>query len=327
MDKTTNVPNRLKCWLRRALKNHATMTAAGKVVEEFFETGLDGRKRRNEATKRVAAANLTSFRGARGHSSKCPWLDENLWQWFVDIRSSVKTTMSPRYLLSRAKMMADGVVAAMNAKGEYIEVPTIDMRYCRRWRENHGVVLLQPNRRYKVSWSVMVERLCAMWMNNFRVRFAAEHFLGKDLADSIFGIDEKPIHYNEAGSKAVQTLHFEGAPYCALRTNHSASRDRLSLMTMVTTWRELCKCAKGPPVALCCRAKSDRKLAAIKLPGKFRISLDWSDSGSYNEPRFLAYLDQWLQPWSDERAASRDYRLLYFDVAASHLNSAGNAGT
>ena len=99
---------------------------------------------------------------------------------------------------------------------------------------------MQPTRRYKVSFDVMVERLKFMWMNNFRVRYMAERYLGKDLSERIFGIDEKPIHFNESGSKEVKTLHHEGAPYCALRTNHSASRDRMSLMTMVTSWRELC---------------------------------------------------------------------------------------
>ena len=227
--------------------------------------------------------------------------------------------MSPKYLLQQANCIADKVVAAMTERGLYIEMPLIDMRWCRRWRRDHGVVLLQPNRRYKVAWPLMVTRLLFMWMNNFRVRYMAQKFLGKDLADRIFGIDEKPIHFNESGSKAVKTLHYEGAPYCALRTNHSASRDRMSLMTMVSSWRELCLCPKGLPVALCVRAESAQKLAGIKLPERFRISLDWSLSGSYNEPRFFAYLDTWLEPWTDARAAADEYRLLYFDVAASHL--------
>ena len=230
--------------------------------------------------------------------------------------------MSPKYLLRQAIYIADQVVAEMTQRGEYIEVPVIDMRWCRRWRQDHGVVLMQPNRKYKVPWPVMVERVCSMWMNNFRVRYMATKYLKKDLDDRIFGIDEKPIHFNETGSKECKTLHYEGAPYCALRTNHSASRDRLSMMTMVTTWRELCRCPNGPPVALCVRAKSAQALEGIKLPERFRMSLDWSLSGSYNEPRFFAYLDQWLQPWSEERAAADDYRLLYLDVAASHLGAA-----
>ena len=106
--------------------------------------------------------------------------------------------MSPKYLLRNAKYIADQAVAAMTDEGGDIEVPIIDMRWCRRWRQDHGVVLMQPNRRYKFPWPLMVERLCCMWMNNFRVRYMAVNFLGKDLADAIFGIDEKPIHFNES---------------------------------------------------------------------------------------------------------------------------------
>ena len=37
-----------------------------------------------------------------------------------------------------------------------------------------------------------------MGSNNFRVRYLAQLTLGHDLSNSIHGIDEKPIHFNEA---------------------------------------------------------------------------------------------------------------------------------
>ena len=37
-----------------------------------------------------------------------------------------------------------------------------------------------------------------MWCNNIRVRHLAKRTLGHDLSNSIHGIDEKPIHFNEA---------------------------------------------------------------------------------------------------------------------------------
>jgi len=76
-----------------------------------------------------------------------------------------------------------------------------------------------------------------------------------------------------------------------------------------------------PPVALCVRAESAQKLASVVLPKRFRISLDWSLSGSYDKIRFYAYLDTWLEEWTDARAATRDYRILYLDVAKGHLGA------
>ena len=94
----------------------------------------------------------------------------------------------------------------------------------------------------------------------------AQLYLGNDLRHRIFGVDEKPIHFNESGSEAAKTLHFEGAPHCALRTNHSVSRDRLSLMTMVSSWRALCICAKKPRSFCACGQTPAQQLALVVLP-------------------------------------------------------------
>ena len=59
----------------------------------------------------------------------------------------------------------------------------------------------------------------------------AEQILDNDLSTKMLQVDEKPIHMNESGSKAVKTLEFEGAPSVALRTNRSASRERVTIMT------------------------------------------------------------------------------------------------
>ena len=49
------------------------------------------------------------------------------------------------------------------------------------------------------------------------------------------------------------------------------------------------------------------------------MSVVWSDKGSYREEHILRYLSRWLDPWTDERAASLDYRLLMMDMAGSHV--------
>ena len=146
------------------------LNASGRPLHgRFFDKGKDGRKRKSNAAVKVAPRHLTCRRGARAPAAKCPVLSLALWEWFVDIRSSVLTTMTPKYLLMKARAMADTLVAEMAKNGEFIDMPIIDMRWTRRWRAEHGIVLLQPNRRYKVSWTVAAERCKYMWKNNFRV--------------------------------------------------------------------------------------------------------------------------------------------------------------
>ena len=96
----------------------------------------------------------------------------------------------------------------------------------------------------------MPVRLRAMWVNNFKIRRLAEHFAGHDLAESIFGIDEKPVHFNEAGSKNCRTLEIVGAPVVRLKQNHAATRERVSVLTCVTSCVAAAEQEKRLPVAI-----------------------------------------------------------------------------
>jgi hypothetical protein len=49
------------------------------------------------------------------------------------------------------------------------------------------------------------------------------------------------------------------------------------------------------------------------------FSTQFAEKGSYRSEHLLQYLDRWLDPWTEERASSRDYRLLFLDLAKSHL--------
>lgn len=121
-------------------------------------------------------------------------------------------------------------------------------------------------------------------------------FLGEDLADRNFGVDETPIHGNEFGSKCVSTLECEGGPHVALGTNHCACRARLIVMTMVISWLELVLCW-NLLVASCANISLDNTISQIELPKNARVSLDWPLCGSFDDVRFLAYLNCWLDPW------------------------------
>ena len=48
-------------------------------------------------------------------------------------------------------------------------------------------------------------------------------------------VDQKPVHMNESGSRAARSLEFAGTPSVSLRTNHSASRERVAIMTSVSS--------------------------------------------------------------------------------------------
>ncbi len=81
------------------------------------------------AVGRTAGRTLFRRRGNQGAPYKCPVLREKLWDWFVDMRRSIASTISPKFVLLKAKSMAkDGwefwpgqgvkVAAKKKAKGK-----------------------------------------------------------------------------------------------------------------------------------------------------------------------------------------------------------------
>jgi hypothetical protein len=162
-------------------------------------------------------------------------LREKLWDWFVDVRRSLASTISPKFVLLQTKSMAAEILAVQRRTGQYAPMPKIDKHWLLRWKRDHGVVFRKPNLRYKASKATMTARLRAMWANTFRVRRLAQRLLGHDLDNHFYGIDEKPLHFNEGGSKCIRTLEIAGAPAVRLKQNHAATRERVSVMTMTTS--------------------------------------------------------------------------------------------
>ena len=160
-----------------------------------------------------------------------------------------------------------------------------------------------------------------MWLNTIRVRRPAQRCFGNCLADSMYGIDEKPIHLSEACSGSIGTLEIQGASAVKLKHNHAASRERVSIMTCVTSNRALATSAKRPPMEVLFKAKSARRTAALTkmLPSNTNVSVQWAEKGSYRKAEIIEFLGRWLDPWSEARAKSHDYRIMYSDVARSHM--------
>ena len=113
----------------------------------------------------------------------------------------------------------------------FVRLPKITKDWLRGWRREFGASLRKPTRRYKVNKATLLERLKVMWSNTLKFRLLAKYSLGHDLI--AWGVDQKPLHMNEGGSKQIRTLHFVGPGHVDLKENVVATRSRVSLMTMV----------------------------------------------------------------------------------------------
>ena len=308
-------PKKDRVWLARCI-----------VLAKDFDLQMDslalchsGGKRKTMARGLTPDKFLTRRRGMCGPGYKCPVVRELLFDWFVDMRASVAVNISPRFVLMKARQMADHALQHMRETGVFTQLPVFDRAWLLRWKRDYGVVFRRPNMRFKCSMAVLVSRLRAMWLNVIRVRRFIWHFTGVDIGSRMYGIDEKPVHLNEGGSKMVRTLELAGAPDVKLKENHAATRERTSIMTMVTSDLAAATQPRFLPIELLVRARSEKRTRSLVLPTNTNVSVRWAEKGSYREEHLLAYLARWLEPWTPERQAAKDYRVLMMDVARSHI--------
>jgi hypothetical protein len=170
-----------------------------------FDSGLVAerlRVGRTSASRLLPNRMLRRRRGLQGAPVKCSILRDELFAWFVDIRASLATRISPRFVLLKARQIADVIVEEQVRTKAFVAMPKINAAWLMRFKKDKGIVFRKPNLRYKVSRPVLLARVKATWCNLLRVRYFASRLIGSDLADRCYGVDEKPIHFNESGSKA-----------------------------------------------------------------------------------------------------------------------------
>jgi hypothetical protein len=244
--KNDDPPKKDRMWLRSCIAIGQEKTDLGKSLAATSHSF--GGRRPSMAVSRTADRNLLRRRKSQGRPYKCPLIRELLWDWFVDARRSIASTISPKFMLMKARSISELVLKAQRATGMYTSLPKLDKHWLLRWKRDKGVVFRKPNVRFKTSKAILTARLRAMWVNTFKVRRLSQRLLNRDLADEMYGIDEKPLHFNESGSKNVRTLEIAGAPSVKLKQNHAATRERVSVMTFTTSNLAAIHQPKGLPV-------------------------------------------------------------------------------
>ena len=73
--------------------------------------------------------------GNQGRPDKCPLLYELLWDWFVDYRASVRGRLSSKFVLKKAKRLAEKILAEQRKNKEVsYSSPKIDKHFLSRWK-------------------------------------------------------------------------------------------------------------------------------------------------------------------------------------------------
>ena len=227
----------------------------------------------NNCAKSIGVPRASRLRslGLQGRPVKASSLREGLWDWFVSVRSSVAVRIPPKLVILQGKALASAMIKEMERTGAWIDMPKVDRAWLARWKKQYGVSLRKPNAKYKCSKAVLLSRLRAMWVTTVRLRAFAKFSWGRDLVCE--GYDQKGLHMNEGGSKNTGTLDIKGAPEVRLKENHAATRQRLSLMTGVTSSEEEATLIGGPPLEVLFKGMTDAVLKQVELDPNVDVSV------------------------------------------------------
>jgi hypothetical protein len=265
--------------------------------------------------------------GKLGRGYMAPAMRRDLLLRFCRLRGAVKGRISLKYfrfmaqeckvsyLTAALKMAPDAATALPRA-------PVLSNRWLLEFRRQYRISLRLPNKRWKVSRDVLLERLRICWLNVYRVRRFIQLVFKYDPA--VWSFDQKPFHRNEAGSKLVPTLAWKGQPCVELRENHSQTRDRWSCCTMAVSDFRAVAGAALPPMECVFKGGQGVRADLAACREQLRASgvygdLEWlhvgaTESGSYTTDDVIEYLKKVLPPWVD----GRDWRLLTCDAYRPH---------
>ena len=254
----------------------------------------------------------------QGRSFKCPALRERLFDWFIEMRT-VFSKISPGTVERQAESIAMGIFRRARKRGEWPELPTISAKWVRGWRREYQVSLRKPNAKFKLNKQASYTRVTYMWEAQLRVRFLAWYCLGRELV--CWGMDQKPLYVNEGGRKGQATLHFKGSELAVSKEVVAQSRERVSLVTTVTSNVE--EAAAAPlPLGILFKGKTKKVLRRV-LPlaaslGQ-HVVVQVAPKGSYRAEHVAEFLKAALPNWTPARAAARDWRILYLDAYKAHF--------
>ena len=139
-----------------------------------------------------------------GRKAKVPEVRNALFEWFVDVRGSLKG----RLPLKMFKSMAQSLHADWLSEQDEETKAKDDLKFTRPWVKawcrEYNVSLLKPNKRFQISQEDRVIRITEFLKNILRVRYFFHHYHKKDPV--VINGDQMPLHRNESAGQKTLSL-------------------------------------------------------------------------------------------------------------------------
>ena len=209
-----------------------------------------------------------------GRKVVAPSVREALYDWFIDIRGSLKARLPRSLFKAQAKFFYDHWLEQQSDEIKNQPELVFSNKWIKGWMTEYNVSLRKPNKRYQIKQDDRKERISEYIKNIWRVRkFFIDNF-GVD--PPIINGDQMPLHRNESSTQ--KTLNVKGME-TYVKENYSLSRERITAFTQISS---------DPSVVVKPEFVFKGKGTRTKINPPKGINYHWAPKGSYRLEQMLA---------------------------------------
>ena len=165
-----------------------------------------------------------------GRKVTAPEVREALYDWFIDVRGSLKARLPRSLFKTQAKFFYDSWWSQQSEEVEEQPPLTFSNKWIKGWMAEYNVSLRKPNKRFQIKQSDREERVYEYVKNVWTIRkFFIDNF---SVDPPVINGDQMPLHRNESASQ--KTLNIQGCD-TYVKENYSLSRERVTAFTQASS--------------------------------------------------------------------------------------------
>ena len=249
--------------LKNAKNNDVDFARAVKLAWRFYDE-IDSLRDPSSCPPQKVRA-----QGA-GRKQKAPEVRISLFNWFIDVRETLKGRLPRRIFKIKANQLHEEWLT-QNPVPEN-ERLKFSNQWIKEWQQEYGISLRKPSKKYSIKKEDLVERLQDYLRNVWRVR---RFFIEKYVIDPpVINGDQMPLHRNESSQQKTMAFKNEDA---FVKENHSLSRERVTVFTQVSSTKDTSLKPEFVFKGQGTRTKIDAT----------NVNYQWSPSGSYRLEHML----------------------------------------
>ena len=256
--------------LRNVKHNDPNLQAAVKLGKRCHEQLLNSK---NTCEINVGPSKSKCRKPGAGRRTTKPDVREALFDWFIDIRNTLKARFPRKIFKTQCQVFCDKWLAQQPEEIPVEKRIVFSNRWIKNWMREYGVSLMHPNKRFQIKQADREECVFEYLKNIWTVRkFFLDNF-GVD--PHVINGDQMSLYRNESSSQ--KTLNFTGMD-TYVKENYNLSRERVTVFTQVSS---------DPDLTLKPEFVFKGKATRTSLHPPDGIKYNWAPKGSYRLEQML----------------------------------------